>query len=896
MIDPDRPSPESFLRAARAEGRGRLKVFLGAAPGVGKTYEMLEDGAARRRAGVDVVIGIVETHGRAETEALTRGHDIIPRREVSYEGRTLTEMDLDAILARRPQLALVDELAHSNAPGSRHPKRFQDIEELLAAGIDVYTTINIQHIESLNDVVASFTRIRVRETVPDSVLEAAEIEVVDIPPDELIERLKDGKVYVPHEASRALGHFFSKSNLSALRELALRRAAQAVDNQMLDYLRQHALAGTWAGSERIVVAVSELPGAESLVRATKRIGDALRAPWTAVHIETARAAQFSDEDRQRLATVMQLATQLGGNVASVPAATVLEGLIAFTQEARATQLVVGKSARSRWFELRHGSVVDRLVRETPGVAVHVLPFDEQPAAKGLRTAPARSSRAWGTPLGYTVSLAMIALVTLVGVSLSRFGDITNVALLYLIPVMAAATLYGLRTGLATGVLSSLAYNFFFIPPLYTLSIADPRNVVTVLVLIGVAVVTSQLSARVRVQADLAQRSAGQNAALAGFARCLTGLSDDRALGQALCAEVSRLLGVNAVLLLRGENGAELVAAYPPEDRLGTIEMAAANWSMDHKQAAGRGSDTLTASDWLFQPLVTNGPALGVLGVSRDKGDPVRSDQLPLLLNMIDQAALAFERINLGVELAAVAQLKERDRLRAALLSSVSHDLRTPLTTILASAAQIRAAACEGLDPVIVDGLVDEAERLNRFVANLLDMARVEAGALRLSVEPVDLTDATTGAVHDLRRSLESHPIRLEVAPDLPLVRVDPQLFHHCLINLLDNAGKYAHEGGAITIRADRSPGALTLSILDEGPGLPPGREAQVFETFARVEGSDRKGGTGLGLAIVKGFAEAMGLSVTAANRADGRGAAFALHFPETLILRAPAEEAPVAAA
>lgn len=866
-------------------------MFLGAAPGVGKTYEMLEDGAARRRAGEDVVVGVVETHDRAETEALTQGYEIIPRREISYEGRILTEMDLDAILTRRPQLVLVDELAHTNVAGSRHPKRYQDVEELLAAGINVYSTINIQHIESLNDVVASFTRVRVRETVPDRVLEAAEIEVVDIPPDELIQRLKEGKVYVPHEATRALGHFFSKSNLSALRELALRRAAQAVDSQMLDYVRQHALAGTWAGGERIVVAVSELPGSESLVRATKRIADALRAPWTAVHIETARSAGFGEEERQRLASVMQLATQLGGNVASVPAVNVIDGLIAFIGEARATQLVVGKSARSRWFELRHGSIVDRLVRETPGVAVHVLPSEEQASARSVKSAPARSAHGWGKPIGYAASILMVALVTTIGVSINLFSDVTNVALLYLVPVMAAATIYGLRTGIATGILSSLAYNFFFLPPLYNFTIADPRNFVTVLVLIGVAVVTSQLSARVRAQADLAQRSSGQNAALAGFARSLSGVSDVQELGQALCAEVSRLLGVNAVLVLPGEEGLRLTAAFPPEDRLGTIELAAATWAFDHRQAAGRGSDTLTASDWLFHPIATGGPALGVLGISRDTGDPIRSDQLPLFLSLIDQAALALERIHLSGEMAAVSQLKERDRLRAALLSSVSHDLRTPLTTILASAAHIRATRCDGQDPMIVNGLYDEAERLNRFVANLLDMARIEAGALRVSAEAIDLTDATTGAVHDLRGSLGNHPIRLEVSPDLPLVRVDPQLFHHCLINLLDNAGKYADQGSTITIHADRLPGHLSLCIIDEGPGLPPGREAQVFETFTRLEGSDRKGGTGLGLAIVKGFADAMGVGVTAANRTDGLGAVFTLRFPEGLIIRSPGQEA-----
>ena len=371
----ERPRPEAFLRQAAQEGRGRLKVFLGAAPGVGKTYEMLTDGAHRRRAGVDVVVGVVETHGRIETEALTRGHEIIARREVDHQGRSLAEMDIDAILARRPDLVLVDELAHSNAPGSRHPKRYQDVEELLVAGIDVYSTINIQHIESLNDVVASFTKVRVRETVPDRVLEMAEIEVVDIPPDELIERLKDGKVYIPDEASRALNHFFSKSNLSALRELALRRAAQSVDAQMLDYVRAHALAGSFAAGERVIVAVSERAEAPGLVRAAKRLADALRAPWTALHIETPRTGALAPDDRTRLNQSMALAAQLGGATATIPAQTVVEGLSAYAGEARATQIVVGKSSRPWWFEVRHGSVVDQLVRNLTDVAVHVLPAD-----------------------------------------------------------------------------------------------------------------------------------------------------------------------------------------------------------------------------------------------------------------------------------------------------------------------------------------------------------------------------------------------------------------------------------------------------------------------------------------------------------------------------------------
>jgi two-component system sensor histidine kinase KdpD len=882
-VSDERPDPDALLRQAEQEGRGRLKVFLGAAPGVGKTYEMLTDGAARKRAGVDVVIGVVETHGRADTEALIPGHEVIPRRMIEYQGRALAEMDLDAVLARRPALVLVDELAHTNAPGSRHPKRYQDVDELLAAGIDVYSTINVQHIESLNDVVASFTRVRVRETVPDRVLETAEIEVVDIPPDELIERLKEGKVYVPDEATRALAHFFSKSNLSALRELALRRAAQAVDAQMLDYVRTNALAGNWAAGERILVAISELPGADGLVRETKRIADAQRAPWTALSIETPRTRALPDEYKQRIAATMHLASQLGATVMSMPAASVLEGIKDYVAEGRITQIVVGKSQRTRLFELRHGSVVDRLIRETPGVAIHVMPMDAPPRDFAHRT-PTRPS-AWGKRSDYLWAALMVAGVTGVGTGLSQFLNIANVALLYLLPVMVAASSFGLRAGLFAGVGSSLAYNFFFLPPTGTLTVNNPENVVTIVVLLGVAFVTSQFAARVRAQADLAAASARANAALANFLREITQIADEEQLGQAICAEVSHLFGVRTVLIVTSPEGPRIAAANPAGDRLDTIELAAAQWTLERGLPAGRGSETLTASDWLFKPIRTAERTLAAIGIARDDGrEPVSSDQIPLLTGLLDQAALGLERARLEHETLDVAHLKERDRLRAALLSSVSHDLRTPLTSILAASAALRSGGGDADE--LIDSIQVEAERLNRFVANLLDMARVEAGALALKSEAIDLTDAVASAVHDTRRALDGHELVLEVAPDLPLVRADPQLLHHCLINLLDNAGRYADAGTAITIRATRKPEGLTFSILDEGPGLPPGREAEVFETFRRLEGSDQtKGGTGLGLAIVKGFAEAMGLGVEAANRVDAQGARFSLLFPESSMVQ-----------
>ena len=872
------------MRQAAQEGRGRLKVFLGAAPGVGKTYEMLSEGAARMRSGVDVVIGVVETHGRKETEALTSGLEVVPRKPIEYQGRTLSEMDVDAILGRRPSLALVDELAHTNAPGSRHPKRWQDVEELLAAGIDVYSTLNVQHLESLNDVVASFTKVRVRETVPDRILEEAEVEVVDIPPDELIERLKEGKVYIPDEATRALNHFFSKSNLSALREMALRRAAQAVDTQMLDYLRAHALAGTWAAGERIVVAVSELPSSKGLVRAAKRLADAQGAPWTAVFVETPRSLNFTDQERATLTEGLQLASQLGGNVASVPAANVVDGLKSFLDEVRGTQLVVAKSARSRWFELRHGSVVDRLVRETPGVAVHVLPQDELGERPVVPRSRSIRRGAWGEPVGYVIAALLVAAFTGLAVAVHAFGGLANVALVYLIPVLAAASLYGLRTGVFTGIVSALAYNFFFLPPVYTFTIQDPENVLTVFVFIAVAIVTSQLAARVRVQANLAERSSGQNAALASFARMLAGLSTRQELSQTLCAEVSRQFEVDTILLSPENSRLILAAAIPPDVNVGPIDMAAADWALEHKQPAGRSSATLTASEWLFQPLLSSGSALSVLGIAkRDGSDPVRPDRLPFLISFIDQAALALERITLAEEMTNVAQLRERDRLRGALLSSVSHDLRTPLTTIIAAVNELKKTKAK--DPSLLQEIENQSERLARFVENMLDMVRVEAGALQLNLEAVDLTEAVASAADDLRRELEGHAIKLSIPPDLPLVRVDPQLFHQCLANLLENAGKYAGAGSPISISANRERDGIALSIADKGPGLPAGEENRVFDTFVRLEGSDRKGGTGLGLAIVRGFVEAMGLKVTARNNADGQGACFTIRFPEAALVK-----------
>lgn len=866
-----RPSPDALLRAATREGRGRLKIFLGAAPGVGKTFEMLREGAERQAAGVDVVIAVVETHGRRDTAALVAPLPVIARQRIQRRGHVLEEMDLDAVLARAPALALVDELAHTNADGSRHAKRWQDVEELLAARIDVHTTLNIQHVESLGDVVASFTRVRIRETVPDHVLEGAEIEVVDLPPDELIERLKDGKVYVPAEASRALGHFFSKANLTALRELALRRAAMTVDRDLIEHLDAHAVAGTYAGGERLLVAVSELPGSDALVRAGKRLADALRAPWQAVHIETPRTASLAAEQRRAVADALRLAASLGATIATVPAETVLEGLRTHVAGMRATQLVLGRSVRSWWFEFRHGSIVEALLRCSEGLAIHVIP-----ASLGMPR-PQRLPLPLGGWRGHAVAAALVAVTTALAHVAQRWIGTGAVDLLYLLPVLIVSARYGRWPGIGAGVLAGLAYNFFFLPPIYTFTIADPQSVLTVAVLLGLAVFVADLADRLRTRASIGTRSAQENAAVAAFGQALARSSDWQSTGEVVCAELSRALDV-AVLVLVERDGLLVRAAACPADAsaLGPVDLAAAEWAWRRGEAAGRDTGTLGAADWQFQPLATTLGVLAVVAVARTDGAaPVPAARATLMSTLLGQAALAHERLRLEDQLREVTVLQERDRLRAALLSSIGHDLRTPLTAVGSAIDTI--AASHPQEPALSTARAELA-RLRRFLDNLIEMVRIDAGALKLAPEPLDLTDAVASAVHDLRDLFRDRPIELKVPPDLPLVTADPTLLHHMLLNLLANAA--THGGGRITVQGRRVPGAVLLCVIDRGPGLPPGHADDVFAAFARGTGDDRQGGSGLGLAIVRGFADAMGLTLTAATNEDGAGARFSIVFPD----------------
>ena len=896
MSDRDgRPSPEALLAEAQRESRGRLKIFLGAAPGVGKTYEMLSAAQARARDGTDVVIGVVETHGRTETEALVAGLDVIPRRHAEYRGRKLEEMDLDALLARHPQLALVDELAHTNVPGSRHPKRYMDVEELLAAGIDVYATLNIQHVESLNDVVARITRIRVRETVPDSVIDRADdIELIDLTPEDLIQRLKEGKVYVPHQAERAIRHYFAPGNLTALRELALRRTAQRVDEQMVRYMQAHAIPGPWAAGERVLACIGSDPSSTDVVRLAKRMADNLRAPWTAIHVETGRNLNLSDTDRDRIAEAMRLAERLGAETVTLPGQDVAGTIADYARGNNFTHIIIVQPPRSAWRELLQGSLAQQLIRQAGGASVHVVGHTSETEARAEQPILREAARRAGNARDYLGSCAFVALSLGVALLLHEVLSVASVAMTFLTAVLVSSVVYGLWPALFASFLSVMAYNFFFLPPLYTFTIEDPENVAALFFFGVTAVIASNLTARVRAQAIVARQRARTTEELYQFSRKLAGAANLDDLLWATVHQIALMLKVRVVILLPEEGTVVVRAGFPPEDTLDAADVAAARWSWERNHAAGRGSDTLPGAKRLFKPMNTGRGAVGVIGIDSDEPGPILTpDQHRLLDALADQAALAIERVNLVEDVDRARLAVETDRLRAALLTSISHDLRTPLASILGSATSLSTQG-ETLDPEtrldLIRNIQDEAERLNRFIGNLLDMTRLETGPLRLNTGPVELSDVIGSALRRARKILADHRTQVTLQPDLPMLDVDEVLFEQVLFNLLDNAGKYAPTGSLVTIRAWRDNGRVGVQVLDEGPGIPQSDLERIFDKFYRGGSADRRrAGTGLGLAICRGFVEAMNGTISASNRTDRSGAVFTMKLPVFVNAEHPAE-------
>jgi two-component system sensor histidine kinase KdpD len=884
-----RPSPEALLEAARREDAhvGKLRIFVGAAPGVGKTYAMLETAQARKRDGYDIVVGVVEAHGRKETEALLQGLEIIPRRRIDHKGRWIEEMDLDAIIARRPQIALVDELAHTNAQGSRHPKRYLDVEELLQQGIDVYTTVNIQHIESLNDIVAQITHVRVRETVPDTVFDRADsIELADLTPEDLIQRLKEGKVYVPSQAQRALEHFFSPANLTALRELALRRTAERVDEQLLTELQAKAIPGPWAAGERLLVCLNEDPRAAGLVRFTRRMADRLHASWTALYVETRRSLQLSEEERDRIADTLRLVQALGGEPMTIPGGDqrIADDVIAYAQSNNITQIIIGKSSRSRWFEILHGSVVHDLVRRAGNISVHVIAGEElavdlipkKTVTPGQKTQPFDIRP-------YAFALLAVASAAASGMTLWEWLGIENIDLLFLIGIVAIAVRYGLWPSLFASVVSALSYNLFFTEPYFTFAISDTKNVIAVVFFTIVAIAVSNVAARARTYAVAAMTRVRTSESLFSFSRKLAGAGTLDDVLWATAYQTALMLKVRVVLLLPNNGSIAVKAGYPPEDVLDDADLAAAKWAWQNNRVAGRGSDTLPGAKRLFLPMRTGRGLVGVLGIDREEPGPMLTPDVRRLLDaLIDQGALAIERVHLVEDMARVSRTMETERLRSALLTSISHDLKTPLAVVIGAASTLRDLSTKLSKDERTDLLatvIEESERLNQFIANLLDMTKLESGAVLPNMALHDLGEIIGSALRRADKILSAHKIELQLAPDL-LVDVDAVLFEQVLFNLLDNAAKYAPPGSTVTIRSWRDADALYIQLIDEGDGIPPDELEHIFDKFHRVQKSDQvRAGTGLGLAISRGFMEAMYGTIAAANRSDRRGAVFTIKLP-----------------
>lgn len=870
--DLPRPDPDELLARVQAEEarqrRGKLKIFLGYAAGVGKTYAMLEAAHQRQAEGVDVVVGYVETHGRAETEALVADFEVIPRQQVAYRGATLPEMDVDAVLARRPQLVVVDELAHTNAPGLRHPKRYLDVEELLGAGISIYTTLNVQHLESLNDVVAQITGVVVREKAPDSVLdEADEVEVVDLPPPELLQRLKEGKVYVPEQAARAIQQFFRMGNLTALRELALRRTAERVDEQMRGYMQTRAIPGPWPAGERLLVCIGASPLSERLVRTTRRLADQLKAEWFAVHIETLRDARASQVGADQAISALRLAEELGAKAITLPGQNIADTILAYARQHNITKIVAGKPLHPRWRELLHGSVVDRLIQRGGNIDVYVISAQVENKASSVASSW-RPHRPWQR---YVWSLLLVAATTAISFPIHQVISPTNLVMLYLAAVVAAALYLGRGPAVLVSVLGVLAFDFFLIEPRLTLTVADTEYIITFIGLFVVSLVISSLAARSREQADAAQRREAQAVALYELSRDLAATSELDPILQVIIRHVSQTFDREAVILLPSGDALQFRASSNPGLDLDDAEMAVATWAYRQGQPAGHGTDTLPAAALRYLPLKTAQGVVGVLGVKPlSPASHLAPEQRRLLVAFTSQAALAIERAELA-EQARLAQLAQAaEQLQSALLNSISHDLRTPLVSITGALTSLEEEEAD-LDLTTRRSLVvmarEEAERLNRLVGNLLDMTRIAAGALRAAEETCDVQEVINAAFDRLGDRLANRPVTL-AAPPL-LAPMDLVLMVQVLVNLLDNALKYSPPDSPIEVTARAAADTLEIAVADRGIGVPPEDLERIFDKFYRVQRPAGASGSGLGLAICKGIVEAHRGRIWAQRRPGG---------------------------
>nr|WP_180202585.1 sensor histidine kinase KdpD [Pseudomonas sp. SbOxS1]NYU02049.1 sensor histidine kinase KdpD [Pseudomonas sp. SbOxS1] len=865
---------DALLADLPRNGRGRLKVFLGAAPGVGKTYAMLQAAHTQLRQGVKVIAGVVETHGRSETEALLGGLPQLPLVRSIYRGVELEEMDLDGLLAAKPRLVLVDELAHTNAPGSRHEKRWQDIQELLAAGIDVYTTVNVQHLESLNDQVRGITGVQVRETLPDWVLqEAYELLLIDLPPRELLERLRDGKVYVPEQARAAIDAFFSQTNLTALRELAMQTAAAQVDNDLTQGYRQMGQAAPTVRG-RLLVGVDGDAQAERLVRHASRVAQRRHLPWSLVHVDNGSARD--EQSRLRLQSAQQLAERLGGEVVLLRAGEVAKTLIQHAAERRASLVLVGQSRPRLRRRLFGGGLAARLLRNARGLEINVLDTEHeqhQPRQRSMQS-----------QVGFDYALAVVAtlLASALAWAVASVLPLPNISLVFLAAVLLVAVRSSLGPALACAALSFLTYDFLFIPPNFSFSIQREEDVLTLLFFLLMAALTGNLAARQRRQLQALRDTQEETSELLDLSRKLTAATDRQAVVSAAAQHLNGWSDVQLCLLDRdGQSGWKVETGGPLE--FTEAERAAADWAWQHDQPAGAGTGTLPFGRWWWWPLSVEEGPLALLGVCAKEGQTLSGQRRRLLTALSQPLAQALARAQLADDLEAARLHGETEQLRSALLASVSHDLRTPLTSMRGSIDSLLALGeAIPLDDrrELLEGTRDEAERLDRYIQNLLDMTRLGHGALKLARDWVSPADIVGSALNRLRAVLAPLQVTTEVPAQLPLLFVHAALIEQALVNVMENAARFSPSHGRLQVRAGADDTELFFSVSDEGPGIPEAERAKIFDMFYTAARGDRGGqGTGLGLAICQGMVGAHGGRISVADGIDGRGTCITLHLP-----------------
>ncbi|EJM75261.1 sensor histidine kinase [Pseudomonas sp. GM55] len=865
---------DALLADLPRDGRGRLKVFLGAAPGVGKTYAMLQAAHTQLRQGVKVIAGVVETHGRAETEALLGGLPQQPLVRSEYRGVLLEEMDLDGLIKAKPKLVLVDELAHSNAPGSRHEKRWQDIQELLAAGIDVYTTVNVQHLESLNDQVRGITGVQVRETLPDWVLqEAYELLLIDLPPRELLERLRDGKVYVPEQARAAIDAFFSQTNLTALRELAMQTAAAQVDNDLAQGYRQLGQAAP-AVRGRLLVGVDGDAQAERLVRHASRVAQRRHLPWSLVHVDNGRV--HDEQSRLRLQSAQQLAERLGGEVVLLRAGEVAKTLIQHAAERRASLVLVGQSRPRLRRRLFGGGLAARLLRNARGLEINVLDSDHQPHKPHQRS---MHSLVW---FDYALAVVATVMASALAWAVASVLPLPNISLVFLAAVLLVAVRSSLGPALACAALSFLTYDFLFIPPTFSLSIQREEDVLTLLFFLLMAALTGNLAARQRRQLQALRDTQEETTELLDLSRKLTAATDRQAVVSAAAQHLNGWSDVQLCLLNRdGQSGWKVETGGPLA--FTEAERAAADWAWQHDQPAGAGTGTLPFGRWWWWPLSVEDGPLALLGVCAREGQSLSGQRRRLLTALTQPLAQALARAQLADDLEAARLHGETEQLRSALLASVSHDLRTPLTSMRGSIDSLLALG-EAI-PLedrreLLEGTRDEAERLDRYIQNLLDMTRLGHGALKLARDWVSPADIVGSALNRLRTVLAPLQVSTDVPAELPLLFVHAALIEQALINVLENAARFSPSHGRLQLRAGADDSELFFSVSDEGPGIPEEERAKIFDMFYTAARGDRGGqGTGLGLAICQGMVGAHGGRISVADGIEGRGTCITLHLP-----------------